>query len=192
MNILKALLHNKSVLKKYIVSYMMFAALICSVTGVAIFSVSAHELNQMAAEETGKRLQAIADNIDAQMDVMQEIAHEIASLPEYKLSYIEKHKFREVEMLDGLKKYISYTPLISRFFLLYRGRESAYLLPDKATSRFSAMAAAYLDAARGRRPKHFMRKFCRCGNGRWFALGTTICSSATRSATTICLTRRRL
>ena len=144
MNMLKALLHNKSVLKKYIVSYMMFAALICSVTGVAIFSVSAHELNQMAAEETGKRLQAIADNIDAQMDVMQEIAHEIASLPEYKLSYIEKHKFREVEMLDGLKKYISYTPLISRFFLLYRGRESAYLLPDKATSRFSAMAAAYL------------------------------------------------
>ena len=144
MGMLKGLLRNKSVLKKYIASYMMFAALICSVTGIAIFSVSAHEINQVAAEEIEKRIQGIADNIDTQMEVMQGIAHEIASLPEYKLSYIEKHKFREVEMLDSLKKYGSYTPLISRFFLLYRGKDSAYLLPDRTTSRFSVMATIYM------------------------------------------------
>ncbi len=144
MNALKGLFQNRSVLIKYIVSYLVFAVLICSIIGIAIFTVSAREINQMAAREIGKRLQGITDDFDGQMDVMQEIAHEIASLPEYKLAYIEKHKYREIEMLESLEKYSRYSPLIKRLFLLYKGQNTGYISPEKVTSRFSSMASDYL------------------------------------------------
>lgn len=112
-----------------------------------MFTISLRELNNAARVEITNRAQSVADDLSAQMDVMQGVAYDISIVPDYKVSYIEKHKYREVEMLSRLSVYQGYTPVSQQFFLLYEGNENIFIPSMKTTSRFSLFANTYLGCA---------------------------------------------
>lgn len=137
-------------MKRYLLSYLSIAIFACTAISLVVFFVSVNEMHQLTLQESARRAQSIVDDLDEQMDIMQNIAYTISTMPEYKLSNLQKSKYREIEMLEDLSKYQGYTPLASQFFLYYVGKENIFVLPEKTSCRFSLYAQtrlAYASAA---------------------------------------------
>ena len=141
---------KESIMKRYFLSYLGIAIFACTAISLVVFFLSVNEMHQLTLQESARRAQSIVDDLDEQMDIMQNIAYTISTMPEYKLSNLQKSKYREIEMLEDLSKYQGYTPLASQFFLYYVGKENIFVLPEKTSCRFSLYAQtrlAYASAA---------------------------------------------
>ncbi len=164
---------DQSVLKRHILSFLTVAIFGCTVIGLTLFSFSTNELNKVAAEEMARRVRDVAEDLDRQIATMQSISYKISFKAQYKLSYIEKHKYREFELLDDLQKYQDYVPMANQLFLLYEGVDNVYIAPEKVTSLFTVYARSELgcvnqQAANELRTKIQSvesRELIRCNNG---------------------------
>lgn len=135
---------NESVMKKYFLSYLSIAIFACAAISLTVFFISVNELHNLTLQEGTRRAQSVVDDLAEQMDTMQDIAYTISAMPEYKLTNLQKSKYREIEMLEELSKYQGYTPLASQFFLCYTGMENVFVLPEKTSCRFSLFAKTRL------------------------------------------------
>lgn len=59
----------------------------------------------------------IIEDLDSQFAEMRVTAVELASLEEFSLDYFQENKYREVELLERLKKYYSRNSISNYFFL---------------------------------------------------------------------------
>ena len=136
----KCLFENRSVLVKYILSFLTVAVFGCITIGLTLFAFSTSELDKVAAQEMSRYTQDVADDLDRQMESMSEVAKKISFKPDLKYSYIEKVKYRDIEVLKTLKQDFGYVPMCDQFFLMYDGVENLYVAPDDVTSLFYVYA----------------------------------------------------
>ena len=83
-------------MKRYLLSYLIIAIFACTAISLVVFFVSVNEMHQLTLQESARRAQSIVDDLDEQMDIMQNIAYTISTMPEYKLSNLQKSKYREI------------------------------------------------------------------------------------------------
>ena len=113
-------------LQNYLVSYAGIVLMALALLSIAVAWLTA---NRMKAEETRlteSRLYTIAEDMESQIISMRQITLEIASMEEFSPEYFEENKYREMELLSLLEKFVCRTPLSDYFFIKYEGNQTIF------------------------------------------------------------------
>ena len=135
---------NGSVFIRYLASFLTIAIFGCATIGLTLFALSTSELDKVTENEIKRHVQDITDDLYRQIELMNNIALKISFQPEFKYTYVEKSKYRDIELLEKLRNYQDQVLLSDSTFLMYEGIENLYSVPDKVTSKFSVYAKTYL------------------------------------------------
>lgn len=126
------LFRNKSVLYRYLASFVSIAMLCCVAIGVVGYLLAARELRQSAAEEQQRRLQLAAEDLYAQFDHLEEISHYVMTTACYTPSYFGRNPYYELELLEDLAKQRTYASMFDHLFLRYEGSPFVYTMTGKS------------------------------------------------------------
>lgn len=123
---------NKSVLYRYMASFVSLAMLCCVVIGTAGYLLAAKEMRQSAAAEQQKRLQLAAEDMCEQFDHLEEISHYVMTTAVYAPSYFSRNPYYELELLEDLAKQRTYTSIFDHLFLRYEESPFIYTMTGKS------------------------------------------------------------
>lgn len=123
---------RKSVLYRYLASFVSIAMICSVVIGIVSYFVAAKELRESAVNEQAKRLTVAAEDISAQFEHLEEISHRAMTSAFLSPSYFSRNAYYEVELLSELEKYSSYSSLFTYYFLHYEGDNSLFTNTGKA------------------------------------------------------------
>lgn len=115
-----------SVFLQYVFSYFGIVLLSCAILGMVfvystIKAVDAQN-RQVAEQKMGLALQ----DLETQCRILEDIAGDILLHNEFNPSFFQGSKYNEIELLESLGKYISYSPYTSQYFLLYSNSDVVY------------------------------------------------------------------
>jgi len=117
---------NKSVLYRYLASFVSIAMICCVVIGMASYFVAANEMRKSAINEQRKRLTLAAEDIYEHFDLLEEMSHFVMTTACYSPSYFSRNAYYELELLEDFQKFRNYSSLFSHFFLHYDGKDFVY------------------------------------------------------------------
>lgn len=117
---------NKSVLYRYLASFVSIAMICCVVIGMVSYFVAANEMRKSAINEQRKRLTLAAEDIHEHFDLLEEMSHFVMTTAYYSPSYFSRNAYYELELLEDFRKYSNYSSLFSHFFLHYDGKDFVY------------------------------------------------------------------
>lgn len=117
---------GKSILRRYLISFVSIAMFSCAVIGMIMYMVSVRELKASAQEEQQKRLMLAAEDMDSQIEQLQLIANRIQNSVYYTPTYFKRNPYYEVELLDDLERFANYSALPTHFFVRYVGEDAVY------------------------------------------------------------------
>lgn len=120
------LLRERSVFYKYVLSYSTVVLVACTVLGLLFFLYSSHELQKSNLQIARNKLDILGGDLNSQYDIMEKIAVDIRFSEYFRSSFIERHKYNELEMLEQLIKYQGYSPVVDKFFLLISNNDMLY------------------------------------------------------------------
>ncbi len=123
---------KKSVLYRYLASFVSITMICCVVVGMVSYFIAAKELRQSAVSEQAKRLTVAAEDISAQFEHLEEISHQAMTNAYFAPSYFSRNPYYELELLTELKKYSSYSSLFTYYFLHYENDGYLYTNSGKA------------------------------------------------------------
>ena len=126
------LFRNKSILYRYLASFVSIAMLCCVVIGVAGYVLAAGELRTSAAEEQQRRLQLAVEDMYAQFDHLEEISHYVLTTACYTPSYFSRNPYYELELLEDLAKQRTYAAIFDHLFLRYEHSPYVYTMTGKS------------------------------------------------------------
>ncbi|MBE5780192.1 MAG: helix-turn-helix transcriptional regulator [Clostridiales bacterium] len=123
---------GKSVLRRYLFSFVSIAMISCAVIGMIMYMVSVREMRAAAQEEQYKRLVLAAEDMDSQMEQLQLIAHRLQGTVYYAPTYFKRNPYYEVELLEDLKRFTNYSSLPEHFFVRYKEEDAVYSANGKS------------------------------------------------------------
>ena len=125
-------LKGKSVLYRYLLSFVSIALVSCLLVGMISYMIAAKELRQTSQQEQTRRLMLAAEDICAQVDQLQEIAYVVQNSVFYRPAFIGRNPYYEIELLEDFKKFSGYSPLVTDYFLRYEGEEMIFCHAKKS------------------------------------------------------------
>lgn len=125
-------LKGKSVLYRYLISFVSIALVSCTLVGLFSYLMAAHELRQTARQEQTRRLMLAAEDMNAQADQLQEIAYLVQNSVYYRPAFIGRNPYYEIELLKDFRKYSGYSALVTDYFLRYEGGEMIFCHANKS------------------------------------------------------------
>jgi AraC-like DNA-binding protein len=117
---------SKSVLIHYLASYILIVLLAVFFFGALIFISSLNRIIQANTTINQNKLNVITSDLQAQFDIMADIAYAVRIGLHYKPSYFLRNKYYETELLDNFARYAAYSPLPDEHFLYYKGEPYLY------------------------------------------------------------------
>ena len=119
-------LKGKSVLYRYLISFVSIALVSCALVGMISYLMAARELKHTARQEQTRRLMLAAEDVSEQVDQLQEIAYLVQNSVYYRPAFIGRNPYYEIELLSDFKKYSGYSSLVTEYFLRYEGDEMIF------------------------------------------------------------------
>lgn len=77
----------------------------------------------LSAEQAMRRA---ANDIENQHDAMLDVAHQMLVTKAYKPGILAKDAYRDIELLQDFVRFGNFSPLMSRYFLMYRDSDKVY------------------------------------------------------------------
>lgn len=125
------LLKNKSVLKKYLITYVGVAVSACAILGVALMLISSHSLQRQETAAAEARLASACDDLIYQLDIMQELSYKPAAMMEYQPFYLQRNAYNEVIMLEHFSRLADSVIICDRYLLLYEDSSDIFTQQSK-------------------------------------------------------------
>ena len=125
-------LKGKSVLHRYLISFVSIALLSCLLVGMISYLIAARELRQTAQQEQTRRLMLAAEDMSAQVKQLQETAYVVQNSVYYRPAFIGRNPYYEIELLEDFRKFTSYSTLVTEYFLRYEGDEMIFCRANKS------------------------------------------------------------
>ncbi len=113
-------------LQNYLVSYAGIVLMALALLSIAVAWLTANRMKAEEARLTESRLYTIAEDMESQIISMRQITLEIASMEEFSPEYFEENKYREVELLSLLEKFVYRSLLSDYFFIKYEGNQTIF------------------------------------------------------------------
>ena len=113
-------------LRSYIISYTSVVLIALAMLSIMAAWQLAIRMRNETIRVTEARMYTIIEDLDSQFAEMRVTAVELASLEEFSLDYFQENKYREVELLERLKKYYSRNSISNYFFLKYMGYDNIF------------------------------------------------------------------
>lgn len=123
---------SRSILYRYVVSFVSIAIFCCIIIGMASYLLAAEELRQSAADEQQRRLQLAAEDLYAQFDHLEEISHYVMTTACYAPSYFGRNPYYELELLEDLAKQKTFASIFDHIFLRYNGSPFVFTTTGKS------------------------------------------------------------
>ena len=134
MNTMKRKERKKSILYRYIASYVSIVLLSsCVLISFSSYSTAA-QLNAEIRQHQNYQLSLLADDLQRRYDEMASIALDIAISAEFKPLMFRRSAYYETSLLAALAKYSGRTLLDSGLFLIYDAMDSVYTETAKYSS----------------------------------------------------------
>ena len=127
-------LSHRSVLYRYLATYIGVAVAACSVVGIILFTSATNQLLNETRRTEQFRLDMCRDNLVNTINMMDEIAIQISTGKEYQPFFLSKGALNHVAMLEKFQRYQNYSPLIQQYYLYYPETETVFT--PKAEYRF--------------------------------------------------------
>lgn len=125
-------LKGKSVLYRYLISFVSIALVSCTMVGMISYLIAARELRSSARQEQTRRLTLAAEDVSAQMEQLQEIAYLVQNSVYYRPAFIGRNPYYEIELLEDFKKFTGYSTLVTEYFLRYEGDRTIFCHAHKS------------------------------------------------------------
>lgn len=125
-------LKGKSVLYRYLISFVSIALVSCALVGMISYLMAARELRHTARQEQTRRLMLAAEDVSEQIDQLQEIAYLVQNSVYYRPAFIGRNPYYEIELLNDFKKFSGYSALVTEYFLHYEGEEMIFCHAKKS------------------------------------------------------------
>jgi len=136
-------LRGKSVLYRYLISFVSIALVSCALVGMISYLMAARELRYTARQEQNRRLMLAAEDMGVQFEQLQEIAYLVQNSVYYRPAFIGRNPYYEIELLKDFRKYGGYSALVTEYFLRYEGEEMIFCHAQK--SYLSSYAGSRFD-----------------------------------------------
>lgn len=123
---------GSKVFRGYFISYMIIVFITLNL--VSILGIQ-HITGAMKAEEirvTESKLYTVAEDVELQLENMQAVAVEVASLKAFNWDYVKLSKINEINLLDRLEGYKSTLGICELYFIKYS--ESDYIYTSLGTA----------------------------------------------------------
>lgn len=118
-------LHSRT-LRSYIISYTSVVLIALAMLSIMAAWQLAVRMRNETIRVTEARMYTIIEDLDSQFAEMRAMAVELASLEEFSRDYFQENKYREVELLERLKKYYSRNSISNYYFLKYLGYDNIF------------------------------------------------------------------
>lgn len=115
----------------YLSFYALIAILAMLLLGALLNGIYLRNINKNLLDNTQRRVEHVCDDLDAQMEGMSTLSLKLRVQRMYQKDYFTQNKYREIELLESLSQYSSYSGLSSEFVLVYPNKNSA---PDVFSS----------------------------------------------------------
>lgn len=117
--------HSRT-LRSYVISYTSVVLIALAMLGVMAAWQLAVRMRNETVRVTETRIYTILEDLDSQFADMRMLAVEFASKEEFSPDYFQENKYREVELLEQLKKYYNSNSIADYFFLKYQGYDNIF------------------------------------------------------------------
>lgn len=114
------------VLYSYLISYVGVVLIAFALLSVLLARQVSENMREENLRVTKDKLFTAAEDIQTQVEAMQGIAHQIASIPEFRTVNFEQSKYNETEMVQRLTQFRSFSALSNYFFLTYQNKDNIY------------------------------------------------------------------
>ena len=116
----------------YRMSYMCLAILCCISLSVLFFSINYGGIVRTERHYYGKKVELLANDFEAQLQVFDEIALQISIDSKYQPYYFRGNIYNEMVLLEDFEQYSHYSALTDDYFLYY-GDKKIYLSSGRTT-----------------------------------------------------------
>ncbi|MEG0767442.1 MAG: hypothetical protein RR482_06970, partial [Clostridia bacterium] len=110
---------RKSVLRRYLVTYIGLAIAASAVLGAILLSTSVSQLRSTTDNTLRQRLSVASADFIYQLKTMEDIALQVQTTAIYHPNYIARNPYYLTELLDHFARFSGYSPLISHYYLYY-------------------------------------------------------------------------
>jgi len=114
------------VFKRYVVSYLTVVLTVCLALGSALTLVASNQLKQSESELYQGRLANAASYIERQIAAMEDIRLSIKTTYTFQPSYVQQNVIREMELIEALSHFSSYSTWVEEYYLWYCGSRRVY------------------------------------------------------------------
>ena len=141
--------HLKTV-RRYVLSYLGMGLMACILAGLVLFVACARELDAASRRAEQQKLDAAAQILDNNLELMQEIAHKLQLSHFFRREYIRRGGYYPAASLDYLARFRNQVPLSEEYFLMYADQDKVYkVAATTATNDFAVFARAVLNTGGG-------------------------------------------
>lgn len=112
--------HSMSLFWEFILIYTMLVLLTSVLLGSVLTGVYLRSINQRSQDMIQSQAEHAVEDLKAQLDSMRTLSLKLSVQRIFSPDYFKKSKAHEIELLDALEQYQSYSSLATEFLLLYR------------------------------------------------------------------------
>ena len=118
-------LHSK-LFRGYLRTIIGVIVITLSIMGIVTTRRIAKNMKEEGIRITENRLLTIAEDLENQLETIREMVVEVSSHQEFRLDFIQKNKYYELEALKKLKNYSQVSGIDDFFFIKYKEKENIY------------------------------------------------------------------
>lgn len=115
-----------SVFLQYVFSYFGIVLLSCAILGMVFIYSTIKAVDAQNRQVMEQKMELALQDLETQCNILEDIAGDILLHNEFTPSFFQESKFNEIELVESLGKYISYSPYTSQYFLLYSNSDVVY------------------------------------------------------------------
>ena len=115
-----------SVFLQYVFSYFGIVLLSCAILGMVFVYSTIKAVDEQNRQVAGQKMKLALQDLETQCGILEDIASDILLHNEFNPSFFQESKYNEIELVESLGKYISYSPYTSTYFLLYSNSDIVY------------------------------------------------------------------
>jgi two-component system response regulator YesN len=129
-------IRKASVLYQYIFTNLIAILVASSILATILLSFSAKEITESEVRAYESGLELIVNDIETQYSILESITAKVQITPYYRPKILALSRYNDQILLDNFKMFRTYSPICSRYFLLYQDNPLIFT-SDGATSIFA-------------------------------------------------------
>lgn len=128
-----AKLKESSMRMRYFASYIGIVFCACVLIGVLALSRAIHEINSASVAEYQGKMALAAEELEIQQEIFENISYRIKASTMYRPFFTYRNAYYETEIVQDIRKFKDYSPLIDEYYCLLLETNSVYSAKGKLT-----------------------------------------------------------